>query len=166
MNNSVQARIVAIRNKLRAQKVSSELNYGSLTRPDSTPSASISSVIKPTDNILERSLYALFLARFTRTDGINLTPYVDFAFDYQFDPNMQEQVAGLGSTITGRDVEAWYGVCLNGHIIETGSNYVVFAIDINNKWYALTDDGSATLELEVQAISPVAGSLTLERYHE
>lgn len=166
MNNSVQARIIAIRNKLRAQKVSTSLNYGSLSRPDLTPTAEISSVISQSDHIMDRMLYARFLARFTRTDGIRQTPYVDFAFGYSVEPNLRAQNEALGTTMTGRDVEAWYEICLNGHVAETGTNYVVFAIDVNNNWYTLTNDGAATLNLMVEAISSVAGSLTLERYYD
>lgn len=166
MCRSVQARLVAIRNKLRAQKVATTLNYGALTRPDLTPSAEISSVINPNDSVLDRLLYARFLARFTRTDGVKLTPFVDFAFSFEVDPSLREQNEALGSTITGRDVEAWYDNCISGHVVETGSNYVVYAIDVDNNWYVLTENQTATINLQVEAISPVPGEISLVRYYE
>lgn len=163
MFDNTQKRLTALRNKLHAYKVTSPLNYGALTQPESTPSSAISGVIDEYQPIMDNVLFARFLARFTRTDGINLTPYVDFVFDYTVSPNFRQQHSALGYSVSGRDVEAWYEFCFTGHIIETGSNYVVYAIDINNFWYTLTNDARANVALNVQALSPVEGTLTMER---
>lgn len=165
MFNGTQQRLVALRNKLHAYKVSNPLNYGALTHPESTPSSSISGVVHDFQPIMDGMLFARFLARFTRTDGVNLTPYVDFAFDYTVTPNLRQQYEALGNSISGRDVEAWYERCFTGHIIETGSNYVVYAVDVNNYWYTMTSDYQATVTINVEAISPVEGELRLERVY-
>ena len=165
MFDNTQHRLVKLRNELNAYKVSSPLNYGALTHPETTPGGTFSGIVHAYEPILNNMIFARFLARFTRTDGVNLTPYVDFAFDYTVNPNLRQQYVALGYSITGRDVEAWYERCFTGHIIETGSNYVVYAIDANNYWYTLTSNAQATVTLNVQALSPVEGKLTLERVY-
>ncbi len=166
MFDNTQKRLVELRNKLRAYKMNSPLNYGSLVYPKTTPSGEISGKVGNYQEMLSDTVFARFLARFTRSDGIKLTPYVDFAFDYTVSPTLKQQNEALGYEISGRDVEAFYEYAFTGRIIETGNNYVAFAIDVNNYFYAMTDDGQVTITLNVQALSPINGALTLERVYD
>ena len=162
MNYSIQQRIVSLRNQLQTYKVAAPLNYGQLTstsRPQKTLTTSVNQYEMVGDSAIAR-----FVARFTRDDGIKLTPYVDFAVDYDINPNLQSQNSQLGYTLEGRYPEAWYGLCFSTYITDIGGDWVEATIDINNYFYLLSGN-SAEVTLSVEAISTVSGTLTLERVY-
>ena len=162
MINDVQNRVIKLRNELKAQKVATELAYSSVLFPENTPSATWSGTINlPTtpDNIIAR-----LRVRFTRSDGVEGAPFVDFAQQVTFSPTYQAYSASLGWTVTGNDTGYVDDQEYTGYIAATGSNYVDYYIDflreLTSNYYTLSSvQASATVE----AISMVEGTLNITR---
>lgn len=134
--------------------------------PDSTPSQSysgeVTNAIDPTSG-----LNARWVAMFTRTDGIDKPPLVDFPWDFTLSLyNYDDWVAaGFLTSYSGPDTHAADEIKFSATIYEVGTNYVSWKIEIignNGTWFYESQDG-ATVNLTVQAVSMVEGTLTLER---
>ena len=161
MRNDAQRRLVAIRNELKAQKVAGELAYSQLLLPENAPSVSYSGTVA---ELSSTYTYARCRVRFTRSDGVNETPVVDFAYNFQFSPNYVEYMATQEVTITGDDTGDTDETCYAGYVAGAGSNYVDFYVDIpadiSMTFYGFT---SLNFSFTVQAIAMVSGTLTVER---
>lgn len=163
-SDNTTKRLVAIQNEQRAQKTSSKLNGGSLNLPGSTPTASYSGFVANSN----ADTTARWIATFTRTDGIALPPYVEFAWDFSLAKYTYEdllQTPGTSVTnVTGRDKQAIDQVIFIEGVYEVGANYVKWRIDISpDRYWYFSGAGGTTVTLAVQAVSTVIGTLTLVR---
>lgn len=159
--DNVTRQLIAIENEQRAQKVAAKLNYGQLILPSSIPRKTWSGfVANATGDIAAR-----FIATFTRADGINSPPLVDFPWDYSQTLGQYQDLinAGMLSSVSGRDKKATDEYNLSDGIYEIGQNYVSWFIEIGGaSWYFSSASGS-NVDLVVDAVSLVPGTLTLVR---
>lgn len=165
-SDNVTKQLVAIENEQRAQKVATTLNYGALVRPANAPSQSWNGNVS---NRIDDAtgLDARWIATFTRTDGVNKTPFVDFPWTYTLDKYQYDDMIAVGSyqSVSGRDTHANDELKVTDGLYEIGQNYVKWKIEIlgnNGTWFYVSSDGTG-IHLTVQAISMVPGTLTLER---
>lgn len=163
MNHDVEKRIVALRNEVKAQKVARELAYSQLLMPENTPSISYSGTA--TVQGQERfDTLARCRVRFTRTDGKQGAPFVNFPFSFAFSPTYREFEQSVGNTVTGDDVDFVDEQCYVGYVAGAGPNYVDFYIDVTTEvvlnWTPFT---SIDFSFTVEAISNVPGTLSVER---
>lgn len=163
MINDVQQRLVKARNELKAQKVASELAYSQLLMPENTPSVSYSGVVTDSGSSRYDTL-ARCRVRFTRTDGVNETPFVNFTYDFRFSPTYVEFEASWGTTVSGDDVGYVDEQGYVGYIAEAGSNYVDFYIDVTTDVVlSFAPFTSLNFSFTAEAISTVPGNLTVTR---
>lgn len=155
----VQTLVRKIKNELNALKVATPLNLGQLIFTDQTPSASYTGSFNT-----QSSSYvaARFAATFTRTDGVLLPPLVDFAYNYSVNPTYTEYMAGNGITITGNDPNVAAEFYVRGYEYSASGSSVIFYIDILNA-IAPYSGASASVSVNVSALSTVEGTLTLTR---
>lgn len=157
--DKAQALIRKIKNELQALKASTPLNIGQLKFPEQTPNANYSGSI---DTSSQDYVVARVVATFTRSDDRTTTPLVDFPFNYSISPTYQEYMASQGITITGNDPNVQSEFFIRGYENKTTNNSVEFNIDVLNAAAGFVGQ-TATLTLNVQAISTVEGTLTLRR---
>ena len=167
MIGDVQQRIVKLRNEIKAQKVARELTYSQLLMPENTPSITYRGTLThsggPIDDVVARCR-----VRFTRTDGVDATPFVNFPFVLTLSPTYQEYEASIGVTVTGDDPGCVDEQCYVGYIADSGDNWVDFYVDLT--YYAIANFDSferpftsLDFSFTVEAISTVPGRLTVER---
>lgn len=157
--NRVQTLIRQIKNELQALKVVTPLNIGQLKFPDQVPTATYTGTI---DTSGQEYVVARIVATFTRLDEATTPPLVDFAFDYSINPTYQQYMASQGITITGNDPNVQSEFFIRGYENTTTDNSVSFNIDVLNAVAGYAGQ-NIDISLDVQAISTVAGELTLER---
>lgn len=140
MGSSVK--LQKIEDELKALKVIQPLNGGALTKDGAT--ATWSGVFDKNNPISDFSLLAAFRATYTRTDGIDKPPLVQFSFSISPDGN------DFGS---------------GGMVFTMGTNSVSYRICLFNTWwpFGAATTGSATLTCT--AYSTVPGTLILERVY-
>lgn len=162
-SDNVTKQLLAIENEQRAQKVVSTLNYGQLVKPQNTPTQTWSGTVTNAFDT-NAGVNARWIATFTRTDGVNLAPYVVFPYEYILGRGMYEDylAAGMISAVSGRDKKAVDEYNFFDELLEIGPNYVKWKIEIDNQYYYYATDGTS-VNLTVQAISMVPGTLTLTR---
>lgn len=156
---SVESRLVAMENELKALKQTMPLSMGALKYPDNTPTASYSGSI---DTTVQREVLARISATFTRTDGLAITPMVDFAYSSELHPTLTEFRVTQGLQITGNDPNVDsvdYVKCYEADV--NGPSVTVY-IDVSDDYASFTS-GTATISVQVQAISTVEGSLSIAR---
>lgn len=164
---NVEERLVAIDNEQRAQKVAHALNYGSLASSESASTAQWSGNVSNAVSANDSNVNARWIATFTRTDGIERTLMVDFAWDYRLGRYRYDDAIASGqiASASGRDLHATDEVAWNEGLYSVGKNSVSWKIEIvgaQMSWYYGATDGT-TVNLTVQAISPVPGTITLTR---
>lgn len=164
---NVEARLVAIDNEQRAQKVAHALNYGSLASSEAASTAQWSGNVGNAVSATDSNVIARWVATFTRTDGIERTPMVDFAYDYVLGRYIVDDAMAGGSysSITARDRHSDDEGAWNDGLWVVGENSVSWKIEIvgaHGNWFYQNSDGTS-VNLAVQAISPVPGTLTLAR---
>lgn len=161
--DTVTARLTNIENELKAQKSSSSLNYGALYKTEDTPTATWSGNVSNTV-VSGTDINARFILTFTRTDGVDKPPLVNFPYDYTLARYRYDDARASGSmtNVTGPDVHAWDEVFFSDALYEVGSNYVKWKIEIGNNWYYEASNGT-TVTITAQAISSVDGNLTIVR---
>ena len=159
---NTQARIVAAKNELKALKTAQELAWGALSTPDQAPSQSWSGSISLTVSP-EPDTYVMhrWRARFTRSDGKTVTPFVQFAFSDSYTPTYKDFVISQGASVSGPDFDAANEYYIRGYTAGTGTDYVDYYIEVVNGF--TVGYTSTTLSLSVQALSPVIGTLTLSK---
>ena len=159
---SVQARLVRIRNELKAQKVASGLAFSSLLMPENNPTAtwsgSISFASTGADNILARIRF-----RFARTAGSD-APMVNFTIATELSPKYASYIATQGLTVTGDDVDYVDEQSITSYVADSGDGWVDYYVDFDttllNNFYTLT---AINATVTVTAVAMVAGTLTTER---
>lgn len=165
MSGNTTQQLVEIQNEQRAQKVAIKLNYGQLSQPGTAPTATYSGTV--TNSVQPFGGSARWIATFTRTDDVELPPVVDFAWDKTLGLYTYTDLisAGFIDSASGRDRQAIDELAWSDGLWEIGSNYVKWRIDIggnNGSWFYVSSDGT-TVNLTVQAVSPVPGTLNLVR---
>lgn len=163
MKKDVQQRIVEMHNELKAQKVYSGLAYSQLLLPENTPVESYSGVasLSGSGDVIARIRF-----RFTRTDGLTDPPMINFASNAGVSPTYTDYAIANGFSISGNDVSAQdlSGSDIVGYINEIGDGYTDFFVDFDDslraKFFSLN---SLSITATVQAISNVAGTLSVER---
>ena len=162
MKRYVQQKIVELRNELKAQKVFSGLAYSQLLYPENTPSQTYTSSANLSGS--GETPVARIRFRFTRTDGINETPLVNFAYDASYSPSYKQFAESYGWSFTGNNFDFFEKEDISGYISGTGDNYVDFFIDFN---YTIRDAlfslSSIGISATCQAIVAVNGILSVER---
>ena len=162
MINDIQQRMVRARNEIRAQKVATELAYSSILFPENTPRATWSGTISfpwTADNVIAR-----LRVRFTRSDGMEGAPYVDFAQNVTFSPTYLDYSASVGWTVTGNDTGYVDDQEYTGYVSATGSNYVDYYIDfLRDLEINYNTLNSVQASVTVEAISMVDGTLTITK---
>lgn len=162
MNRYVQQKIVELRNELQAQKVYSGLSYSQLLYPENTPSLSYTSTANLSGS--GETPVARIRFRFTRTDGINETPLVNFAYDANYSPSYKQFAEDNGWSFTGQDFSFFEREDISGYISGSGDNYVDFFVDYNYTIRsALFSLSSIGISISCQAIVAVNGTLSVER---
>lgn len=159
--DNVTRRLVSIENEQRAQKVATLLDYGQLIKPESVPTATYSGHVSNSN----ADPVAIWIATFTRTDGIDAAPLVDFAWDISLAKSYNQDYidAGYYTSIVGRDRQAIDQRSVVDAPYEFGSGYVKWKISIPSVyWYYVSSDGTDVF-INMQAISMVPGNLILER---
>ena len=155
---TTEAKLCALEDELKALKQRTPLSIGALQFPSSTPTASFSGML---DNSGMDLVVLRLACKFQRTDGLSGAPLVDFAFLASVTPNYVDYMAGNGVTVTGNDPNASQSYAIKGYEAETGADYVVYYIDVNNSiWPGVT---TGTFSADVEAISTVPGTLTITR---
>ena len=141
----------------------SPLNYGQLVKPASAPVQTWTGNVQNAVDI-NSGVNARWIATFTRTDGVSLTPYVMFPYDYSLARGMYDDylAAGMISGVSGRDKRAVDEYNFFDELYEVGTNYVKWKIEVDNQYFYYASDGT-TVSLTVQAISMVPGTLTLQK---
>lgn len=161
MINNVENRLVRIRNEIKSQKVAMELAYASILWPDNTPQATWNGSVALE---LQGEIVARFRVRFTRTDGNDGAPMVDFAQSVTFTPSYPDFCASQGWTVTGNDLGYVDDQNYTGYVAGSGSNYVDYYIDfvrdLISNYFALSTINIAIL---VQAISMTKGNISITR---
>jgi len=159
----VENRLVKIRNEQRAQKAVSKFSYSSIVKPETIPtktwSGNVANQVNPT------GVSARWVLTFTRTDGKDKVPMVDFPWNVVLGKGHYEDylTAGIYTSVSGRDKHAYDIFSFTEGVYEIGSNYIKWRIDISgDRWYYQSSNGT-TVNLTVQAISVVEGELTIER---
>lgn len=161
MISDVEMRLVRARNEVKAQKVATELAYSSILWPENAATANWSGSIALE---LHDDKVARFRVRFTRTDGVSGTPYVDFAQNVTFSPTYQQYSQSIGCTVTGNDVGYVDDQNYTGYVAKAGSNYVDYYIDfvrdLISNYFSLS---SINVTISAQAVAMVSGTLTITR---
>lgn len=172
MYNNTEKRLVAIRNELRAQKASNKIVSGALITPPEIPEATWSGKV----DITQIQNPPTFLAAFTRTDGVDAPPLVDFAVKAEFSPTPNEIAKTYGAqfSVSSSDdlnsiwtTEAEYQLAVNQDNNQTSA---IISIPTTGFFETWMTGGVAqnykyptpTLSLVVQAISLADGTLKLE----
>ena len=145
MSRNIPLAIKNIKNEMQALKGFQELSGGQLITE--AASAVWQGEIDRTQPIGTFSILAAFEATFTRTDGANKPPLVDFAF--LITPQIDDKVQYL-----------------HGNVIATGENSVTFRITIDALgWWPFGSSNTGNIEINISAYSPVAGYLDIERVY-
>lgn len=162
-SDNVTRRLLSIENEQKAQKVYSALNYGQLVKPQNAPTASWSGNVQNAVDV-NSGVNARWVATFTRTDSVNIPPFVMFAYDYTLARGSYDDAIAYGdmSSVSGRDKRAVDEYNFYDELLEIGSNFVKWKIELDNQFYYRATDGTG-VQLTVQAIAVVQGTLTLER---
>lgn len=161
MISDTQKRLVKARNELRAMKTASELAYSSILWPENAATVNWGGAIALQ---IVGDVVARFRVRFTRTDGGAGAPMVDFAQNVTFSPTYMEYSTSLGWTVTGNDTGYVDDQNYTGYVAGAGDDYVDYYIDFVRdlvaNYFSLA---SITVNINVEAISMVGGTLTITR---
>lgn len=153
-NDNITRRLMSIENEQRSQKVAAPLNYGQLAQ-NNLQTATWSGFISQYP-ALDKTATAEWEIVFRRSDGIKKPPLVQLSYDHDQNPHTYPGA-------TGRDPNADDEYGWRSQVKEIGEDYVKFAIIIDGSaWFFPGRDG-AHCDLTVQAISPVAGTLSMRR---
>lgn len=162
MKRYVQQKIVELRNELQAQKVYSGLVYSQLLYPENTPSQTYTGTASLSGS--GQTPVARLRFRFTRTDDINETPMVNFAYSANYTPTYKKFAEDNGWSFTGKNFESFERYDVSGYISGLGDNYVDFFVDFNYTIRsALFSLNSISISAECSAIVAVNGNLIVER---
>lgn len=132
-------------NEIRDLKAVQPINGGSLTQHALT--ATWEGNINKNQPISQYSLLAAFKATFTRTDGVNIPPLVQFAFNTS--PSTSESNGECGAVVTSFT-----------------DNSISYRIILYNYWWPFSSSQTVGhVIITCKAYSPVAGTLTLERVY-
>ena len=160
--DGTQQKIVKMRNELKAQKVYSGLTYSSLLLPENTPSLSYSGTASLSGS--GSTPVARVRFRFTRSDRINSTPLVNFAYDASCSPTYKQFAEANGFSFSANDLSYLDSTDITGYIGEIGDGYVDYYVDydayMRTKFFSLNSIG---ISISCQAISSVSGTLSVER---
>lgn len=159
MIDRVQNLIRRIGNELKALKMRSPMSIGALRFPETTPSQSYQGSINTSSQDL---VVARLAASFTRADGETMSPMVDFAFNVSVSPTYTQYMATQGVTITGDDPNVMTEFYVQGYVHSATDGSVTYYIDVLNA-IAPYAGSAATINVSVEALSTVEGTLTLER---
>lgn len=161
MSHRVQEKIVELKNELRALKSSFSMNAKAL---NFAPVASTSySGTYPTNG--ETLVFPKVRATFTRTDGINEMPFVDLAVSASLSPLYTEYLdQHFGNNTVGPDKRFAETSNVFVYINSVEGGRVAFDIDVSyGYWVAQAPEITVSFTLNIQAIAPVPGTLTVER---
>lgn len=144
MSFDISNEIKEIKNEIEALKSYQVLSAGQLAQE--AASAVWEGEIDRSQPIGIFSILAAFEMTFTRTDGVQKPPLVDFAF--LITPEIPDK-----------------RMYLFGNVIATGTNSVTYRITIENLMWWPFEDSKGILKVEGAAYSPVPGNLSIERVY-
>lgn len=158
----VENRLAKLHNELKAQKVYSGITYSQLLLPENTPSKSYSGTADLSGSGTDPVARLRF--RFTRTDGINEPPLVDFTLQVSISPTYKSFAESYGFVFNANDLSYFTYTNVDGYINEIGDGYVDFYVDFNSylrsMFFSLS---SLSFSVTVQAIANVMGTLVVEK---
>lgn len=163
LSDNTTKRLLAVQGEQRAQKMASALNYGQLVKPSNAPEQTWSGNVQNAVDVAS-GVNARWIAKFTRTDGVELAPYVMFPYDYTLARYMYDDYIAEGfiTGVSGRDKHAVDEYNFFDELYEIGPDYVSWKIEVDNQYFYYDTNGT-TVNLTVQAITMVPGTLTLTR---
>lgn len=159
---SVEKRIAAAHNELKAQKVYSGLTYSQFLMPSNNPTQSYSgtaSLSGSGDTPVARLRF-----RFVRADDLVDPPLINFVFDAAYSPTYQQFAEANGFVFTGKDLSDLEANDITSYINSFGDGYVDYYIDFQ---YTIRDAlfslNSIQISATCSAIAAVKGTLIMER---
>lgn len=163
MISSAETWFVKLKNELKALKASFKYAFSSVLMPDNVPSTSWSGTINFSSGTSEA--LARFRVRFTRNDGRNQPPFVDFAQTVTFNPSYpQYSEIYQRVRMTGDDINYVDNQLFRGYVADVGTDYVDYYIDIttmtSGTYIGLS---SVDVAINVEAISMVPGTINITR---
>ena len=138
----LSGKLQKLEDELRALKVVQPLNGGALTKDGA--SVTLTFELDKNAPISKYSLLAAFKATYTRTDGIDKPPLVQFS--YVISPD--NDYSGTGGLVFSMD-----------------DNSVSYKICLFDDWWPFGSSTTGTISLNCTAYSTVPGDLTLERVY-
>ena len=161
MPNSTELKMAKMRNELRSLKSAFSMNAKALNFAP-VASASYSGTYSTNG---ELSVFPKIRATFTRTDGINEMPFVDLAVSASISPLYHEYLdQHFGNNTVGPDKRYAETSNVFVYINSVEGGRVDFDIDISyGYWVAQAPEITVSFTLNIQAIAPVPGTLTVER---
>lgn len=158
----VEKRLAAVHNELKAQKVYSGLTYSQLLLPQNNPVESYSGTASLSDS--GDGPVARLRFRFTRSDGVDEPPLVDFAATTTLSPTYKEFAESYGFSFTANDLSYLDLIGVFAYIGELGDGFVDFYVDfdsyLRSAFFSLN---SIEISARVQAMANVKGTLVVER---
>ena len=156
----VQNKVTQLRNEVKAQKVFSGLTYSQLLLPENTPTQSYSATV----SLSGSGPVARIRFKFTRTDGINEPPLINFAYSASISPTYRAFAESYGFSFSANDLSYIDRSAISGYIGELGDGYVDFLVEFDSSlrsmFFSRSDLGIA---ITCQAIANIRGNLTAER---
>lgn len=156
----VQNKVTQLRNEVKAQKVFSGLTYSQLLLPENTPTQSYSG----TASLSGSGPVAKIRFRFTRTDGINEPPMINFAYSASISPTYRAFAESYGFSFSANDLSYIDRRQVSGYIASLGDEYVDYYVEfseyLRDIFFSRSDLG---ISVTCQAIANVKGTLVVER---
>lgn len=156
----VQNKVTQLRNEVKAQKVFSGLAYSQLLLPENTPTQSYSG----TASLSGSGPVTKIRFRFTRTDGVNEPPLINFAYSASISPTYRAFAESYGFSFSANDLSYIDRTQVSGYIASLGDEYVDFYVEFNQYlrhiFFSRSDLG---ISVTCQAIANVKGTLVVER---
>lgn len=160
MAKDVQNRLTHLRNEVKAQKVYSGLTYSQLLLPENTPTQQYLETV----SLSGSGPVAKIRFRFTRTDGINEPPMINFAYNVSLSPTYKAFAESYGFVFSANDLSYIDASYISGYISEVGDGYADFIVEfasyLRDIFFSRDNLG---IVITCQAITNVRGNLVVER---
>lgn len=160
MAMDVQSKVTRLRNEVKAQKVFSGLAYSQLLLPENTPTESYSGTV----SLSGSGPVAKIRFRFTRADGINEPPMINFAYSASISPTYKAFAELYGFRFSANDLTYIDRSAISGYISELGDGYVDFLVEfdgyLRSMFFSRND---LDISIVCQAIANIRGNLIAER---
>lgn len=156
----VQNKVTKLRNEVRSQKVFSGLTYSQLLLPENTPTVTFSDTV----SLSGSGPVAKIRFRFTRTDGLLSTPFINFAYSGSISPTYKSFAESYGFSFSANDLSYIDRARMSGYISDLGDGYVDYCVEFSSYLRDIFfSRNSLNISVTCQAIANVQGTLSVER---